>query len=154
MFQWNSPLLLEFSPQGLDFVGALSCFVLFTATIRFSLLHCCSSTPNWPISSVNHYGQCSDNHYQSMTIQPSNKMPIKADFESSESKKNSNGSVLLKYDFGQATCCKESWEFLEKTGYRSMKKMLLTCPEGFPWGCPWRLCRSGWWGGTCIASRR
>ena len=46
--------LLEFSPRA--FVGDLSCSVLFTATIRFSLPHCCS-TLNWTISSMNHFGQ-------------------------------------------------------------------------------------------------
>ena len=39
-------LLLVFSPQALYFVGDLSCSVLFTATIRFSLLHCCCTAPS------------------------------------------------------------------------------------------------------------
>ena len=54
VFQWHFPLLLEFSPRA--FVGDLSCSVLLTATIRFSLFHCCS-TLNWTISSMNHFGQ-------------------------------------------------------------------------------------------------
>ena len=42
--------------QALYLVGAFSHFVLFTATIRFSLLHCCH-TFNCPISPLNHCGQ-------------------------------------------------------------------------------------------------
>ena len=53
IFQWNFPPLFA---QALYFVVDLSCSVLFTVTIRFSLVHCCCSL-NRTISSMNHFVQ-------------------------------------------------------------------------------------------------